>query len=456
MDGFGLPARLYNEILEMGRRLVPSPTPGTSVVSTPGGTSVVPQDDSTIVGRLVAHLGGGRYSWCRCERTPTGWSPVAGSPLMECDLVSGEEDLAGKNAPIRRDGGTWYASFRRSGVGGPPPDCDAATLAVTVYGLSSGSPPLAGAAVSLLRDGVEIASCTTGPDGVCTINLDAAGELDNLPGAYTITVERYCYLAESKAVTLACGANGEAFYLEFDPDCGIPCVGCPERAGDVFTGTFTLVGTRWGPWNGATGTYSSAAPATLGGPTGYQPRAAGTFGETCSTSSTWRIAEISFGACLESVRAVLQCFDGFFTTTGNLFGCPGPLPATSVGPLVCPPHPIPCKSQPGTHTYTISVDAQVVLTLDGPPDGGGMMMMMAPSSGPSAAAPSAAEAFRAERAKVACDYRIPLARLSDEGSEGYREAGCGCSAVCLAGRSTRPDNLVGAECRDCPLAGPAH
>jgi hypothetical protein len=55
---------------------------------------------------------------------------------------------------------------------------------------------------------------------------------------------------------------------------------------------------------------------------------------------------------------------------------------------------------------------------------------------------------------AACDYRIPLARLRAEGSEGAPAGECGCSAVCLAGRSRRPDGLVGDECRFCPLSGP--
>lgn len=53
----------------------------------------------------------------------------------------------------------------------------------------------------------------------------------------------------------------------------------------------------------------------------------------------------------------------------------------------------------------------------------------------------------------ACDYRIPLYQLRDEGSEGFSDPGCSCTAVCLAGQSARGDGRVGGECWTCALAG---
>lgn len=55
---------------------------------------------------------------------------------------------------------------------------------------------------------------------------------------------------------------------------------------------------------------------------------------------------------------------------------------------------------------------------------------------------------------ASCDYRVPLARLRAEGSDGINGCGCNVTAVCLAGRGHR--GMVGRECHACPLAGPAH
>lgn len=57
---------------------------------------------------------------------------------------------------------------------------------------------------------------------------------------------------------------------------------------------------------------------------------------------------------------------------------------------------------------------------------------------------------------IACDYRIPLARLRNEGSDGYSDCGCGYSAKCMAGKSDRKDGSVGRVCFSCPLAGSTH
>ena len=65
-------------------------------------------------------------------------------------------------------------------------------------------------------------------------------------------------------------------------------------------------------------------------------------------------------------------------------------------------------------------------------------------------------AFAALLAPRACDYRIPLAQLRGQGSEGHVEGPCGCGHLCTAGRSTKPDRLVSRECYACDLAGPLH
>lgn len=54
---------------------------------------------------------------------------------------------------------------------------------------------------------------------------------------------------------------------------------------------------------------------------------------------------------------------------------------------------------------------------------------------------------------IACDYRIPLKSLRNEGSDGYSDCGCGYTAKCLAGRSSRKDGSVGSECFSCEHAG---
>lgn len=109
MNGFGLPAARYNEILREAGRLAPVAGPGVSLVRGPAGASLSahPGED-LVVGHLEEDLGGGLYRWRRCALSGTSWSPIPGAPTLDGVEVHDRAGLAGKTVRMRRDGSSWY------------------------------------------------------------------------------------------------------------------------------------------------------------------------------------------------------------------------------------------------------------------------------------------------------------------------------------------------------------